>query len=91
MEKYIVLAIYLIIQHTLADCNELSNSNLNKLKNLKYFIIDCLRFNPHPSHFSLSEVLRYFKRRLNLNEYYFDKFTFKIWIIIFYCKNYQSM
>jgi phosphoribosyl 1,2-cyclic phosphate phosphodiesterase len=41
----------------ISDCNELSNSNLNKLKNLKYFIIDCLRFNPHPSHFSLSEVL----------------------------------
>ncbi len=40
-----------------SDCNELSNSNLNKLKNLKYFIIDCLRFNPHPSHFSLGEVL----------------------------------
>ena len=41
----------------ISDCNELSNSNLNKLKNLKYFIIDCLKFNPHPSHFSLSEVL----------------------------------
>jgi|TARA_Y100000310_G_scaffold306241_1_gene347176 phosphoribosyl 1,2-cyclic phosphate phosphodiesterase len=41
----------------ISDCNELSNSNLNKLKNLKYFIIDCLRFNPHPSHFSLDEVL----------------------------------
>ena len=41
----------------ISDCNGLSNSNLNKLKNLKYFIIDCLRFNPHPSHFSLSEVL----------------------------------
>ncbi len=41
----------------ISDCNELSNSNLNKLKNLKYFIIDCLRFNPHPSHFSLGEVL----------------------------------
>jgi len=41
----------------ISDCNELSDSNINKLKNLKYFIIDCLRFNPHPSHFSLSEVL----------------------------------
>ena len=41
----------------ISDCNGLSNSNLNKLKNLKYFIIDCLRFNPHPSHFSLSEAL----------------------------------
>jgi phosphoribosyl 1,2-cyclic phosphate phosphodiesterase len=39
------------------DCNKLSKSNINKLKNLKYFIIDCLRLNPHPSHFSLSEVL----------------------------------
>ena len=41
----------------ISDCNKFSNSNLNELKNLKYFIIDCLRFNPHPSHFSLSEVL----------------------------------
>ena len=41
----------------ICDCNEISNSNLNKLKNLKYFIIDCLRFSSHPSHFSLSEVL----------------------------------
>ena len=41
----------------ICDCNEISNSNLNKLKNLKFFIIDCLRFNSHPSHFSLSEVL----------------------------------
>ena len=46
----------------ISDCNELSNSNLNKLKNLKYFIIDCLRFNPHPSHFSLSEVLDILKK-----------------------------
>jgi len=41
----------------ISDCNKLSNANLNKLKNLKYFIIDCLRFNSHPSHFSFNEVL----------------------------------
>jgi len=46
----------------ISDCNELSNSNLNILKNLKYFIIDCLRYNPHPSHFSLSEVLDILKK-----------------------------
>ena len=28
-----------------------------KLKNLKYFIIDCFQFKPHPSHFAFGEVL----------------------------------
>ena len=41
----------------ISDCNQLSRSNIVKLKNLKYFIIDCLQFKPHPSHFSLNEVL----------------------------------
>ena len=51
----------------ISDCNKLSNSNLNKLINLKYFIIDCLRFNPHPSHFSLSEVLDILKEIKPMN------------------------
>ena len=25
--------------------------------NLKYFVIDCLRINKHPSHYSLNEVI----------------------------------
>ena len=41
----------------ISDCNKISKSNLLKLKNLKYFIVDCLRFKSHPSHFSLSDVL----------------------------------
>jgi len=41
----------------IADCNQLSSSNIANLKNLKYFIIDCLQFKPHPSHFSFNEVL----------------------------------
>ena len=45
----------------ISDCNKLSKSNLTQLKNLKYFIIDCLRFKPHPSHFSLNEVLKILK------------------------------
>ena len=45
----------------ISDCNGISKSNLRKLKNLKYFIIDCLRIEPHPSHFSLKEVLSIIK------------------------------
>jgi phosphoribosyl 1,2-cyclic phosphate phosphodiesterase len=51
----------------ISDCNKLSKSNLNELKNLKYFIIDCLRFNPHPSHFSLNEVLDILKEIKPMN------------------------
>ena len=42
----------------IADCNQFSSSNIANLKNLKYFIIDCLQFKPHPSHFSFNQVLR---------------------------------
>ena len=45
----------------ISDCNRLSKSNIKKLQNLKYFIIDCLRFKLHPSHFSLREVLNVVK------------------------------
>ena len=45
----------------ISDCNKLSKSNLIKLNNLKYFIIDCLRFKPHPSHFCFNEVLSILK------------------------------
>ena len=45
----------------IADCNQLSKSNIERLKNLKYFIIDCLRFKPHPSHFCFKEVLSILK------------------------------
>ena len=41
----------------ISDCNKLSKANKIKLKNLKYFIIDCLRLKPHTSHFALNEVL----------------------------------
>ena len=30
-------------------------------KNLKYFVIDCLRYNKHPSHYNLDEVLELIK------------------------------
>jgi len=41
----------------LSDCKKLNKSNINNLKNLKTFIIDCLRFNEHPSHLCFDQVL----------------------------------
>ena len=45
--------------------NNLPNKNFklykkdyNHFKNLKYLVIDCLRFNKHPSHFNLEDVLK---------------------------------
>jgi len=39
------------------DCNDLSIINYKELKNLNYLIIDCLKFEKHPSHFNFDDVL----------------------------------
>ena len=44
-----------------SDVNEIYKKDYNKLKNLKYLIIDCLRYNYHQSHFNLQEVLNLIK------------------------------
>ena len=44
-----------------SDVNEIYKTDYNKLKNLRYLIIDCLRYNYHPSHFNLQEVLNLIK------------------------------
>ena len=41
----------------ISDCNKISNSSLNKLQNLNYLIIDCLRIKKHPSHFNYEDAL----------------------------------
>ena len=41
----------------ISDCNEIYLKDYNKLKGLKYLVIDCLKFNHHPSHFNLSNAL----------------------------------
>jgi phosphoribosyl 1,2-cyclic phosphate phosphodiesterase len=41
----------------ISDCKEISQNELHKLKDLNYFIVDCLKFKKHPTHFNLSEVL----------------------------------
>ena len=40
-----------------SDANKIPLKDIKYFKKLKYLIIDCLRFNKHPSHFSLNEVI----------------------------------
>ena len=42
----------------LPDVNKIDNKDLKYLKNLKYLIVDCLRYNFHPTHFNLEDVLK---------------------------------
>ena len=41
-----------------SDANEFYKKDYNHFRNLKYLVIDCLRFNKHPSHFNLEDVLK---------------------------------
>tara|TARA_B100000029_G_scaffold132525_1_gene126423 strand:+ start:432 stop:1202 length:771 start_codon:yes stop_codon:yes gene_type:complete len=41
----------------ISDCNDISIVKNNNLKNLKYLILDCLKFTKHPTHFNLEESL----------------------------------
>ena len=41
----------------ISDSNDLSIINIKELQNLKYLVIDCLRFKKNPSHFNLEESL----------------------------------
>ena len=41
----------------ISDSNDLSIINLKVLKNLKYLILDCLKLQKHPTHFSLNEAI----------------------------------
>ncbi len=41
----------------LSDCNGISPNDMDKLKGLKYLIIDCLKISKHQSHFNLEEAL----------------------------------
>ena len=41
----------------ISDCNYVSIKNLERLKNLNYLVLDCLKIDKHPSHFNLVEAL----------------------------------
>ena len=42
----------------LSDCNGIDKRNYKDLRNLKYLIIDCLKINPHPSHYNLNQAIK---------------------------------
>ena len=42
----------------LSDCNGINKRNYKDLSNLKFLIIDCLKINPHPSHFNLDQAIK---------------------------------
>ena len=41
-----------------SDANKIYSKDLKFFKNLKYFIVDCLRIDKHPSHFNLNDVIK---------------------------------
>ena len=45
----------------ISDCNKIPTSSLKNLYNLNFLIIDCLKMEKHPSHFSYEEVLELIK------------------------------
>ena len=45
----------------ISDANEIYNKDLKYFKNLNFFVIDCLRYKYHPSHFNLRDVLNLIK------------------------------
>ena len=44
-----------------SDASKIYKKDLYKFFNLKYFVVDCLRFKKHPSHFNLDEILELVK------------------------------
>ncbi len=40
-----------------SDVSFIDKKNYSKIYNLQYFVIDCLREEPHPSHYSLEKIL----------------------------------
>ena len=53
------ISVIYIFENTayISDTNDLSIVNIKELQNLKYLIIDCLKFKKHPSHFNLKDSL----------------------------------
>ena len=45
----------------ISDCNYVSKSSLQYLKNLDFLIVDCLRFKKHPSHFNFYDAMKLIK------------------------------
>ena len=53
----------------ISDVNKIYNKDFRFFKNLKYLIIDCLRYDFHPSHFNLAstlDIIRLFKPKKSI-------------------------
>lgn len=46
----------------LTDCKTLPDTSLEKLQDLDVLVIDCLRYEPHPTHSSVEETLAHIER-----------------------------
>ena len=44
-----------------SDVNNINQKDYSKIYKLNYFIIDCLREEPHPSHYNLDRILELIK------------------------------
>ena len=65
----------------ISDVSKIFNKDLRYFRNLNYFIIDCLRYDKHPSHYNLEEVLKLIEY-LNLRNLFLQIYIL-IWIIMF--------
>ncbi len=45
----------------ISDVNMIYQKDYKYFKNIKYFVVDCLRYNKHPSHYNLEELLKLIK------------------------------
>ena len=41
----------------ISDVSKIYKKDIKKFKNLKFFVVDCLRYKHHPSHFNLKDVI----------------------------------
>jgi phosphoribosyl 1,2-cyclic phosphate phosphodiesterase len=58
----------------MTDCSGIPENEFKKLENLKVFILDALRYRPHPTHFSIDEATEAAKR-IKANQTYFTHIT----------------
>ncbi|MEO8664223.1 MAG: MBL fold metallo-hydrolase [Ignavibacteria bacterium] len=61
----------------ITDCSAISDEELDKLDNLKVFVINALRIRPHPTHFNLQQAIEVAKK-VKAKRTYFTHITHDI-------------
>ncbi len=61
----------------ITDCSAISDEELDKLNNLKVFVINALRIRPHPTHFNLQQAVEVAKK-VKAKKTYFTHITHDI-------------